>query len=595
MKKLPYSAPPAVFVSGLLLLPLVWLFLESSVAGQRDTGKRVSNAAWVPPSGPWMKERSWRLGTFPSQTADARVGYYYYLPPSYEIDPNRRYPVVYWLHGLNGAPASANPVVSLLDAGIKAGTAPEMILVSCTDPSKRSMWTDSRDGAVPVETVIVKELIPHIDATFRTIGTREARAIEGYSMGGYGAAYLGFKYPETFGAVSILAGALHSPDTLNSRRREIFQGVFGGDAEYARARSPWNLVRENADRIRGRMFARIHVGEKDGLREWNTEFHDVLTKLEIEHTWSTIPNSTHNPAEFFANWQGSLFDFYAKAFAGAASGAASEADTREFVYKQTPQGDLKINIHLPKGWTAGDQRPAVVFFFGGGWRQGTVEQFRPQAEYLAQRGMVAARADYRVRGRHGTTPDKCVEDAKSAVRWLRANAARLGIDPQRIVASGGSAGGHIAACTSAVPGFEAEGEDASVSSRPNLLVLFNPVLNCVPIGERFGMGEMARRISPNHHLSKDIPATIIFFGTEDRLNEGGKEFMREAEKLGLCAQMYLAPGRPHGFFNRSPWREQTIFLMDRFLAANGYLQGNPALQLPAGELSMTKYEGDDRQ
>ncbi len=109
------------------------------------------------------------------------------------------------------------------------------------------------------------------------------------------------------------------------------------------------------------------------------------------------------------------------------------------------------------------------------------------------------------------------------------------------------------------------------------------------------MGEMARRISPNHHLSKDIPATIIFFGTEDRLNEGGKEFMREAEKLGLCAQMYLAPGRPHGFFNRSPWREQTIFLMDRFLAANGYLQGNPALQLPAGELSMTKYEGDDRQ
>jgi acetyl esterase len=371
--------------------------------------------------------------------------------------------------------------------------------------------------------------------------------------------------------------------------------VFGGDAEYARARSPWNLVRENADKIRGRMFVRIHVGAKDGLREWNTEFHDLLATLGIEHDWSTIANSTHNPAEFFANWPGNLFDFYANAFAGAAPGTVSEADTREFVYKKTPQGNLRIHVHLPKGWTAGDKRPAIVFFFGGAWRQGTVEQFHPQAEYLAQRGMVTARADYRVRSRHGTAPDKCVEDAKSAVRWLRANAARLGVDPERIVASGGSAGGHIAACTFTVPGFEAASEDTSVSSRPNLLVLFNPVLNCVPIGERFGMGEMARRISPNHHLSKDIPATIIFFGTEDRLNEGGKEFMCEAEKLGLCAQMYMAPGQPHGFFNRSPWREQTILLMDRFLAANGYLQRDPALQLPVGGLSMTKYEGDDRQ
>ena len=240
--------------------------------------------------------------------------------------------------------------------------------------------------------------------------------------------------------------------------------------------------------------------------------------------------------------------------AGAAQDATSEPGTKEFVYKQTPQGELKIYVHLPKGWTAGDKRPAIVFFFGGGWRSGTVEQFRPQAEYLAQRGMVAARADYRVRSRHGTTPDKCVEDAKSAVRWLRANAAKLGIDPQRIVASGGSAGGHIAACTVTVPGFDAPGEDTSISCRPNLLVLFNPVLNTVPVGEQFGMGELARSISPNHHLSKDVPPTIIFFGTEDRFNEGGKEFIAKAAELGFQARMHMAPGQPHGFFNRSPWR-----------------------------------------
>ena len=116
-------------------------------------------------------------------------------------------------------------------------------------------------------------------------------------------------------------------------------------------------------------------------------------------------------------------------------------------YKKTKQADLAIHVHFPPAWKKEDKRPAIAFFFGGGWTSGTVKQFEPQAAYLASRGMVAARTDYRVKSRHNVTPDACVEDAKSAVRWLRQNAAMLGIDPDRIVASGGSAGGHIAACT----------------------------------------------------------------------------------------------------------------------------------------------------
>ncbi len=273
-----------------------------------------------------------------------------------------------------------------------------------------------------------------------------------------------------------------------------------------------------------------------------------------------------------------------------AAGAPAGAKVEELLYKNTPQGDLTMYVHFPPGWTVQDRRPAIVFFFGGGWTSGRVTQFEPQATYLAQRGMVAARADYRLRSRHGTTPDKCVEDAKSAVRWLRANATRLGIDPQRIVASGGSAGGHIAACTATIPGFEADGEDLSIPSRPNLLVLFNPVLNTVPVGEKFGMGAMARKISPNHYLSKDVPPAIIFFGTEDRLNEGGKEYIAKAKDLGLDAQMYMAAGQPHGFFNRSPWQERTTFLMDEFLTAHGYLQGRPKIELPPGGPVLTRYE-----
>src|SRR4029079_14661005 len=98
--------------------------------------------------------------------------------------------------------------------------------------------------------------------------------------------------------------------------------------------------------------------------------------------------------------------------------------------------------------------------------------FVPQAEYFASRGLVAACADYRIESQHKTTPDKCIEDAKTAIRWLRAKAGDFGVAPDRIVASGGSAGGHLAAATALLPGFDAPGENPSVSCKPNALVLF---------------------------------------------------------------------------------------------------------------------------
>ena len=132
--------------------------------------------------------------------------------------------------------------------------------------------------------------------------------------------------------------------------------------------------------------------------------------------------------------------------------AADSSPTKSFTYKKTKQANLAIYVHYPPGWKEADKRPAIVFFFGGGFQFGSVKQFEPQAAYFASRGMVAARADYRVKSRHGVEPDACVEDAKSAVRWLRQNAAKLGIDPNRIVASGSSSGGYLAAC-SARPGI----------------------------------------------------------------------------------------------------------------------------------------------
>jgi acetyl esterase/lipase len=252
-------------------------------------------------------------------------------------------------------------------------------------------------------------------------------------------------------------------------------------------------------------------------------------------------------------------------------------------YKKTKEGDLPLTVHFPPDWNKEDKRPAIVFFFGGGWTGGRVTQFEPQAAYLASRGMVAARADYRVKSRHNVTPAQCVEDAKSAIRWVRQNAGRLGVDPDRIVAAGGSAGGHIAACT-ASPGLDAADEDSSISSKPNALVLFNPVTRFDGIPElmtRVGNDEkLGKAISPTLHLSKQTPPALLLYGKEDRLLKQGEEYVARSKEVGHRAELFLADGVGHGFFNRSPWQERTSRRMDEFLGSLRYVVGEPTIKAP---------------
>jgi acetyl esterase/lipase len=262
--------------------------------------------------------------------------------------------------------------------------------------------------------------------------------------------------------------------------------------------------------------------------------------------------------------------------------------SEEKLYRKAPEGDLYLHIYYPPDWKKEDTRPAIVLFFGGAWKIGSYKQLLPQAEYFASRGLVAAVADYRIFTKHHTTPDKSVEDAKCAMRWVRSHAGELGIDANKIIAGGGSAGGHLAAATAMVDGFDATGEDLSVSCRPCALVLFNPVWNLTRMNDdtkNAGTAEMRKQLSPIFGLKKDAPPAVMFYGTEDvKYFPQGQEYAAKAKELGVRAELYAAPGQKHGFFNKSPWTEATVRKADEFLASLGYLNGKPTLKNAGAEL-----------
>ena len=254
------------------------------------------------------------------------------------------------------------------------------------------------------------------------------------------------------------------------------------------------------------------------------------------------------------------------------------APDESVVYKTVGEHELKLHVFKPDGHGPGARAPAIVFFFGGGWKGGSPSQFYPHCEYLASRGMVAMSAEYRVKSRHNTSPFECVKDGKSAVRWIRAHAKELGVDPDRVAAGGGSAGGHVAAATATVPGLDEEGDDGTVSAKPSALVLFNPVYDNGPGGYGHDrVGERYKEISPMHNIGQGVPPTIVFLGTKDKLIPvaTAEKYKRLVEEAGGRCDLHLYDGQPHGFFNyrggKNPCYDKTVAAADAFLVDLGYL------------------------
>ena len=252
------------------------------------------------------------------------------------------------------------------------------------------------------------------------------------------------------------------------------------------------------------------------------------------------------------------------------------------VYKTIGDVELKLHIFEPPERQSKEPLPAIVFFFGGGWVGGTPTQFYHQSDYLASRGMMAISAEYRVRSRHGTTPFECVADGKSAIRWVRENADKLGVNPDKIVASGGSAGGHVAACTGVIEGLDEQSENSSISSKPNALVLFNPAVDLVEFAKKRSSDERfkrAKEISPLQHITKDDPPCIIFHGTADRTVpfDSVERFNAAMKEVGNLCRLVPFEEKGHGFFNYGRDKDnssfnKTIAETDNFLTSLGFLK-----------------------
>lgn len=267
-----------------------------------------------------------------------------------------------------------------------------------------------------------------------------------------------------------------------------------------------------------------------------------------------------------------------------------ELTGEKHIYKTTDEGDLALYVYTPEGHTPEDSIPAIVFYHGGGWRQGSPSQFEPHCRHLASRGMVAVTVQYRLMtDDNDIKAEQIIEDARSAMRWVRGNAEKLGINPDMIAAAGGSAGGHLAASVMLIDEFNAETDDTQISTEPNLMVLFNPAIARGPHplfsdefnkqAEEHFKGRChgpVEKVSPLTYVEKKQPPCIMYFGTEDRLLYPAEVFCEESKKAGNECSIVLYKGQGHAFFNygksENKYYDLTLAETDKFLVKHGFLK-----------------------
>ncbi len=256
---------------------------------------------------------------------------------------------------------------------------------------------------------------------------------------------------------------------------------------------------------------------------------------------------------------------------------------KPYVYKTSAGVERKMEIFFPPNHDPAKSKvPGVILFHGGGWSGGSLSQFRFACNYFASRGLVCATAEYQMLGKAGmeklapgeSKKRACVTDAKSAIRWFKKNAGELGIDPARIIAGGGSAGGHISALATMNPGLNDPADPKDIDTSVVAYLWFNPAFE--------DSDKTDPEIEILTHLKADLPPVIVFFGDKDTWKKGWDVAYAKWKTLGTkTIDLQIAVGKNHSFFNKDPWRSVTLIAADEFLVRQGFLTGKPTLVMPA--------------
>lgn len=252
--------------------------------------------------------------TFFSQAHETDVGYCIYLPPGYETNADERYPVIYNLHGADGNELHGFDEVAVLDAGIRDGRWPPMIVVMANG-GKRTFFKNSHDGRYMSETLIIRELIPHIDGNYRTIAERRGRCIEGHSMGGRGATRLAMKYPSLFCSLFNFAGNVPRTSAhFDPSRPDTYPNSYLGPDKHAYIdNDAFELLKKNLADIKGKLRIQIWCGTQDaGHLPTIRDFHQALVDAGVDHTYLEIDGQGHAKRPIIERYRDIFFDHHAE-------------------------------------------------------------------------------------------------------------------------------------------------------------------------------------------------------------------------------------------------------------------------------------------
>jgi len=293
-----------------LLIALLLLALCPTLSAQKAKGKSKAKQAnaddmWVTAPVPELPQNV-PHHTFRSASMQREVGYCLYLPPSYETNKERRYPVIYHLHGAGGNETRSVYSASVLHEGILAGKLPELIMVF-PNGGRSTMYQDSGDGRFMAETMMIKELIPHIDATYRTLADHKARCIEGFSMGGRGSTNLAMKHPQMFGSLFNQSGNVYHV----SAAAKLPNDYLGDDPACLKDNDAFLNLTKNLDYVKANLRIQVACGTADPDHLISVrEYHAALTAADMPHSYFEVEGLDHNQKKMIEGRKATWFDFH---------------------------------------------------------------------------------------------------------------------------------------------------------------------------------------------------------------------------------------------------------------------------------------------